>query len=292
MSEHNEHAGRNTPILRAGKTLYFLSILGIIISIYLSYNHYSLISDPQSLSFCDLGGVFNCSKVNSSKYSEILGAPVALLGVVFFFLTLYYSKKSYGNTKYYQHLAITFGLGFLFSLYMIYAEFVLKTVCILCTILHLIILAGLIISVYALVKTMSWKQKFLGKYIKSASWAIIISMLIISYTFFTAPTGPRVPNTFTQCLTEAGLVEYGSYICPACVAQKKLLGPASKYIKYVECHPSGPNAEVARCNKVPIRVTPTWTLEKNGTVIEKKTGYLTIQQLAILSGCEMPKTAG
>ncbi|MBI4140006.1 vitamin K epoxide reductase family protein [Candidatus Woesearchaeota archaeon] len=289
MSESQENHTRNEPINWVGKTLFFLSILGIITSIYLTYNHYSLISDPQTLSFCDLGSVFNCSKVNSSEYSEFLGTPVALLGIIFFSLVLYYSRKSYKSVHYYQHLIITLGFGFIFSLYLIYAEFVLKTICILCTLLHLIILSGLVFSIYALIKTKSWKQKFFGQYLKSASWAIIIVVLIISYTFFTAPTGPRVPNTFTQCLTEAGLVEYGSYTCSACLAQKKLLGPAFKYINYIECNPSGPNPDMVRCRKVPVEFTPTWTVEKNGTITNKKVGYLTLQQLSILSGCEVPK---
>ena len=294
--EHHSHSHHSItqhstdargPILGISKALVVLSILGIIVSLYLTWHHYALIANPHLLSFCDVSTTFNCSEVNSSKYASFLGTPVALLGLLYFLTLLIFSIKSLKTDSWYKHLAVTYGFGIFFSLYLIYAEFALKTICTLCTVLHIIIITGLILSITALKKTHSWKKGFLREYLWSVAGYLFLFLLVIGFSNLPGPNPSNVPAEFGTCLKEAGLVEYASYTCSACIAQKKLLGNAYKNIDAVECHPEGPGANIPRCKKVPIEATPTWTIEKNGTILDKKVGLQTLEDLATWSNCTL-----
>ncbi|MFA6130676.1 MAG: vitamin K epoxide reductase family protein [Patescibacteria group bacterium] len=85
--------------------------------------------------FCELGEYFNCNVVNTSKYAEIMGVPVALFGLLsytaFFIYGLISLKKpSLILSTFAGSLAIV-GLGF--SLYLSSVEaFILHTWCVVC----------------------------------------------------------------------------------------------------------------------------------------------------------------
>jgi uncharacterized membrane protein len=57
-----------------------LSVLGLAVSAYLTYEHFS----SSSTLACPDTGAINCLKVTTSEYSTFLGIPVALLGLLFF----------------------------------------------------------------------------------------------------------------------------------------------------------------------------------------------------------------
>ncbi len=80
-------------------------------------------------------------------------------------------------------------------------------------------------------------------------------------------------------LSAKGAVLYGADWCPHCKAQKKLFGDAAQYINYVECDPTGPNANPDECRGKGIEQYPTWIY--NG---QKTTGTKTLSQLAQMVG--------
>ena len=135
--------------------IFFLSILGIILSSYLTYIHYSTLNSP-----CDFSETFQCSLVNRSKYAEIFSVPVALLGLIGYsflgFISLSLSKDNFLNKireKKIINKVISTKTLFIFSLialatslYLTYAEFfIIKAVCILCVASQITIL-GITIS--------------------------------------------------------------------------------------------------------------------------------------------------
>ena len=61
------------------KVIFFLSLLGIIISGYLVSVHYS-----NKNSLCDINQGLSCSIVNRSQYAEVWGIPIAFFGVLFY----------------------------------------------------------------------------------------------------------------------------------------------------------------------------------------------------------------
>lgn len=56
------------------KAIAALALLGLAISIYLTYVHYAGIEPVCS-------SVSNCERVQSSEYADLLGIPVAVLGI-------------------------------------------------------------------------------------------------------------------------------------------------------------------------------------------------------------------
>ena len=102
---------------------------GVAVSSFSLYHHFS----TSETGFCNFGESFNCDLVNRSQYSTVLGMPVALIGILGYFLilalaTLYRAKE---ETPILLLLLSSAGLGF--ALYLTYIEgFVLHAWCILC----------------------------------------------------------------------------------------------------------------------------------------------------------------
>ena len=55
-----------------------LAVCGIVVSSVSLQHHYA----KSKTEFCDIGQNFDCDIVNRSEYSEILGFPVALIGML------------------------------------------------------------------------------------------------------------------------------------------------------------------------------------------------------------------
>ncbi|MBU0460761.1 MAG: vitamin K epoxide reductase family protein [Nanoarchaeota archaeon] len=139
------------------KIIFFLSLFGIVLSSYLLNLHYIEAKKP-----CDINETLSCSKVSSSKYSELLGIPVALFGLLgYVFLGLlslesFYQKKLKLKIVWLKGLfssrtIFLFSLlALLFSFYLTYAEFFLiKALCILCLVSQITIM-GISLSGYKL----------------------------------------------------------------------------------------------------------------------------------------------
>lgn len=106
--------------------LLFFIILGFSDSVFLTYEHYNL-----SSTFCPISPWINCLAVTTSKYSEIWGIPLAILGTIYYlFMFFFLSKKQ----KMFNHfLLITSSFGVLFSLYLIYIQaFAIGLFCLYC----------------------------------------------------------------------------------------------------------------------------------------------------------------
>jgi len=119
-----------------------LSVLGIIVSAYSLKAHYSI--TPST--FCDFNSTFNCDAVNKSWASEILGVPVALIGIIGYALILLGSlwllatQKIANFTWGAMSLASVGGLGF--ALFLTGVEvFDLHAYCVLCLSSQILMLA-------------------------------------------------------------------------------------------------------------------------------------------------------
>ena len=102
-----------------------VSLVGMADTIYVTINHYKGVIPPCTL----LNG---CETVLTSKYSEIFGVPIALIGALFY-STVFLSALAYLKTKN-NKIIIVFlvltALAFLMSLFFVYLQFfVIKAVC-------------------------------------------------------------------------------------------------------------------------------------------------------------------
>jgi uncharacterized membrane protein len=118
-----------------------LATVGLLLSAYLTVEH---LTAPGSLA-CPATAAVNCARVTTSEQSTLFGVPVALLGVGFFvammLLCLPWTwrlpdpRVEWGRIG----LAVT---GVAFVLYLVYAElFLLDTICLWCTAVHILTLA-------------------------------------------------------------------------------------------------------------------------------------------------------
>ena len=122
--------------------IVILSVLGIVVSGYLTWIHYS----GQPI-YC--GGSSSCELVNSSRFAFLGPIPVALLGLGAYVVILLLSLIPPGEDRQWPAQLI-FGvslIGVIFQLYLSYIEvFVLHAICYWCVSSQIIILLIFILS--------------------------------------------------------------------------------------------------------------------------------------------------
>lgn len=85
-------------------------------------------------------------------------------------------------------------------------------------------------------------------------------------------------NNFAKCLTDAGMVFYGSDQCGHCQDQKEMFGGAIDYIDFVNCDFS------EECDEKDIMYYPSWAFDGEVVAI----GVQSFEELAEISGCALP----
>ena len=106
-----------------------LSVVGIIVSAISLERHYA----KSTTSFCEFGQEFNCDIVNRSEYSEILGIPVALIGMVGYAAVLGLATVYRERRETPSLIVAGASAGLAFALYLTYIEGrVLGVWCIMC----------------------------------------------------------------------------------------------------------------------------------------------------------------
>lgn len=104
-------------------TLIVLAAVGVALAGYLTYLHYSGTTPP-----CSIKGN-PCSQVQKSRYSELAGVPVALIGLIGYILILGSLLAGEDERSRFATMALTLG-GMGFSAYLTYRElFTLHKIC-------------------------------------------------------------------------------------------------------------------------------------------------------------------
>lgn len=102
-----------------------VSFLGFLDSTYLTINHYTGATLPCSITH-------GCEIVTQSKYSEFMGIPVALFGVLFYLVIFFgsYFFLEYRSRLYFKITAATTIFGVLFSGWFVYVQLgILHAIC-------------------------------------------------------------------------------------------------------------------------------------------------------------------
>ena len=119
----------NPRLQRLMSLVAILAVCGIVVSSVSLQHHYG----TSKTEFCDIGNTFNCDIVNRSEYSELLGIPVALIGMVGYaavlgLATVYRERRETPSLIFAGASA-----GLTFALYLTYIEGrVLGVWCIMC----------------------------------------------------------------------------------------------------------------------------------------------------------------
>ena len=265
--------------------LLILSLIGFLLSVYLTYLHYS----EGQTAFCSQGS--DCDVVRQSSYSSLLGIPVALFGAVGYALIFWFTYVTMSKRMRWVLLYAISLAGFIFSAYLTYIEFfVIKAICPYCVVSALIMTA-----IFILVITR--KSEFypsLSSLHTAVLTLVIVGAVAVGSSAFQSDSvdlaaleqGDVNANPMqlglAKYLRQRGAVMYGAYNCPHCNTQKAMFGGASAYIDYVECNPAGENANAPLCFSKGVVHYPTW--EINGNFYE---GAKSLQELAQISGYKL-----
>ena len=265
--------------------LVFLSIIAFVTSLYLVRNHF----ETSAGSFCDFGETVSCSLVNSSIYSEFLHVPVALLGALWALFLTFLSWKAMKKRSFLLALVLWSVIGLGAVLYFIAAEIILKALCPLCTVVHVIVLISLVISLVLYTKYETKIQ--LREFWKDVRGFVLLIIIVntIPFIIFNIPEKESNINVdaLAQCINASGVNMYGSFRCGVCAKERALFGDSFQYIHEIECHPEGENPQTELCLAKGIAGTPTWILEPNSTEMKRFQGFMDFEDLATFTGCSL-----
>ena len=117
-----------------------ISVAGLAIAAYLTYDHYSG-SVPLN---CPDTGIINCLRVTTSSYSIIFGVPVALLGLIFFavMIVLQLPRMWASADPRIRGARLAWAvIGMGTAVWLVYAElFRINNICLYCTAVHVLTL--------------------------------------------------------------------------------------------------------------------------------------------------------
>jgi len=116
------------------KLIKILSFIGIIVASYSLYEYYFGVPSD----FCNINEAFNCYQVAKSGYSDILGVPIALFGMIGFgliFTCAAWNREGKNMHKFLLPLtllSLLTALGFLFYIFkrICYSRLVSRMYCV------------------------------------------------------------------------------------------------------------------------------------------------------------------
>jgi protein-disulfide isomerase/uncharacterized membrane protein len=122
-------------------TVVFLALVGLIVSLYLSYSHFRVYTDIGYKSFCAISKAINCDTVSESSYSIFWRLPVPVWGIVgylFFLFFLPIAKNREAEHK--RPWTLLFLIAAAFTIYSIVlagiSTFYIHSYCIMCMVLY------------------------------------------------------------------------------------------------------------------------------------------------------------
>ena len=231
-----------------------------------------------SLPYCNAGS--GCDVVQSSRWSTLLGLPIAAWGWgVYLVITCvaWFARRKAIR----WHLIIFFAtVAFGVSVYLnAISIWVIEALCAYC-----LVSLGLISLIYGL----SWRTSNLPgignwRFASGFVMLLVVGLMHLNYAgVFNPAAGPEDPylQALAEHLSVRDAIFYGAYWCPHCQQQKLLFGASAHRLPYVECSPNGrAGAPATSCLAANIRNYPTWVIA--GRRLDRILG---VAQLARYSG--------
>lgn len=122
--------------------IQFISLAGLLLSLYAYYVEIRVQKDASYKAVCDLNNRVSCTRALKSGYGHLFGISNALPGMGFY-LTMFI-LSGYGMSMYMFWLAVA---SFLFSIYLGYLlYFKIKSFCLICNGIYLVNVILLVLS--------------------------------------------------------------------------------------------------------------------------------------------------
>lgn len=269
-----QHKPSSAPERRPDWPIAALAGLGLLITGYLVVVAVS----GTGLALC--GAESGCDIVQSSRWSTLLGVPMAAWGFGLYALIAAAALGMPARLKRWRRVSFLALLGIAVSAYLTVVGLIyLQAVCAWCLASFAVISA---IFVTALLRRPATAPG--GPWLTWSANGLLTALLVIAALFIwqtdlLRPENPRL-KALAQHLDEHGAHFYGASWCPACQQQKRRFGSSAERLPYVECSPNGRGgARAAVCEQQHISQYPTWVID--GRHLE---GTRTPAELARLSG--------
>ncbi|TVQ36274.1 MAG: vitamin K epoxide reductase family protein [Wenzhouxiangella sp.] len=203
-----------------------------------------------------------CDIVQQSRWSTLLGLPVALWGFGLYLVMALVAGLGRARLKRWRTLWFLSFFGLIFSLYLtLVAWFELQALCAWCSVSLLILAAIFGILSFARPESapgMPWSGFLAGQ--GAILLVLMLGVHAIYAGWFEPPEDPRL-RALAEHLDRVGAVYYGASWCPTCQEQNRMFGPAYRHLPYVECSPQGREGPVAfECVANEIVSYPTWVI--------------------------------
>jgi len=217
-----------------------LAVVGVSASVYLTDLHVRVHTDPSYQPACDVDAVFRCSDIALSPYSQILGVPMSVWGLVGYAGFLYFQLWGLAQdrarrwpTGLYWLLSL-FTLGATAGLFYV-AEFIVHAWCLGCITLYVVDLALFALATWLLVQDPGALRRDLAGLPRNGT-ALALAALTVAGSVALVSAYPkyweRPPQSECQGLpTGVGgdgacwigarepvlqIVEFSDYLCPFC----------------------------------------------------------------------------
>ncbi len=179
------------------------------------------------------------------------------------------------------------GVGFV--AYLVYAEWVLHTICPFCTIIHVLNVIAMYFSTRLYRLQVHKPLPFtvvceLKGWV--AVWAVVFLLPLVAFNI-QREEFPR--ELLDRCLYEKHAAMFGAPTCGFCQQQKRLLGDTMDMVKFIDCSADGKE----QCEASSVVTYPTWVLRRDGAEVKRHSGVLTVSKLFEFYECPTPadKTA-
>ncbi len=255
-----------------------LALAGIVLTAYLTFVAWS----GEHPAYC--GAESDCGLVQQSRWSTLLGIPIALWGLFTYALLarLVWRLRTRPSS---WRMALTIAIvGAAVSWYLTSVSvFVIEAVCVYCLASFGLINALLVLLLVRRPTHMpehEWAKSLPGPL---GSAVVVVFALFLNFSgLFDPAAGPEKPylKALAIHLHDSGARFYGAYWCPACQEQKALFEASVDRLPYVECSPNGRRgARNFACTANDINDFPTWILDGR-----RLTGVISVGELAAMSG--------
>jgi len=265
--------------------LFGFALAGIALTAYLTFIAWF----GEKPAFCGAGS--DCDLVQQSRWSTLLGVPIAFWGLLTYALIAHLVWRVRRRPSGWRAALLVATVGAAVSWYLTTVSlFVIEALCAYCLASFAIANALLILLLFrrpAHMPEHAWASALPGPL---ATAVVIVVVLILNFSgLFDPAAGPEKPRLKALAihLRESGARFYGTYWCPSCQKQKALFEASANRLPFIECTPQGRNGPFSfACVANDVKEYPTWII-KGG----RYTGVMSVDELARRSGFESSSDA-
>ncbi len=258
--------------------LFGLVLAGIALTAYLTFVAWF----GEFPAYC--GAESDCALVQQSRWSVLLGVPVALWGLLTYALLARLVWRLRSRPSAWRMALAVAIVGAAVSWYLTgVSVFVIEAVCVYCLASFAIINALLVLLLVrrpAYMPEHAWSKSLPGPV--GAAVVVVFAMFLHFSGLFDPAVGPEKPylKALAMHLRDSGARFYGTYWCPSCQEQKALFEASVDRLPYVECTPNGRGgAYNFACIANDISDYPTWIIDGR-----RLTGVVSVAELATATG--------